>query len=434
VFLITLSVLLRANRSSFDRRSYPLTSPRNLRWLLATAATLLAVTWLGALLYEPVQWLPQLNRLDPHLHVASFARGLLAMALTFLAWQAWSWFSLPAPALQPPDDQALQRARRFYSEVACTSYSFLSLMGDKHLLLSEDARSLIQYGIKRHHLVALGDPACAVEDLPQAIDGLRRFTDSYNLTPVFYQVDERHLYHYHEAGFRLLKLGESARVHLPDFTLKGKASEKLRTPLNQGRRSRLQFERLEQPLAEATWRQLEAISDAWLEDKQMSEIGFSLGSFDRAYLAKSPMAVVKRDGGIIAFASLTDDFGRGEECGIDLMRHLTDVPNGVMDFLFVNLLQQARDRGYRWFDLGMAPLSGVGRSPWSPRDERLLKLIYEFGNRFYNYKGLRRYKEKFRPQWNGKYLAYPRGHALAPILLDVTALITGGYWRALRGR
>jgi phosphatidylglycerol lysyltransferase len=165
----------------------------------------------------------------------------------------------------------------------------------------------------------------------------------------------------------------------------------------------------------------------------MAEIGFSLGSFDRAYLAQSPIAVVRQDGGIIAFASLTDDFGRGQECGIDLMRHLTDIPNGVMDFLFVNLLQQAQARDYRWFDLGMAPLSGVGRSPWSPRDERLLKLVYEFGNRFYNYKGLRRYKEKFRPHWRGMYLAYPRGHALAPILLDVTALITGGYWRALRG-
>jgi lysylphosphatidylglycerol synthetase-like protein (DUF2156 family) len=378
------------------------------------------------------EWLTHLSQLDPHLHAASFARALLAMALTFLAWLAWSGFSLPAPDLQLPDGLALQRARRFYTEVASTPYSFLSLMGDKHLLQSDDRRSLIQYGIKRHHLVALGDPAYAAADLPRAIDGLRRFADGYNLTPVFYQVDEGHLHHYHEAGFRLLKLGESARVPLADFTLKGKAAEKLRSALNQGRRARLQFERLEQPLDETTWQRLAGISETWLEDKRMAEIGFSLGSFDRSYLAQSPIAVVRQDGGIIAFASLTDDFGRGQACGIDLMRHLTDVPNGIMDFLFVNLLQQAHALGYRWFDLGMAPLSGVGRSPWSPRDERLLKLVYEFGNRFYNYKGLRHYKEKFHPQWRGMYLAYPRGRALAPILLDLTALITGGYWCALR--
>jgi phosphatidylglycerol lysyltransferase len=104
-----------------------------------------------------------------------------------------------------------------------------------------------------------------------------------------------------------------------------------------------------------------------------------------------------------------------------------------MDYLFVSLMLHAQQAGYRWFNLGMAPLSGVGKSPWSPRDERLLKLIYQFGDRFYNYQGLRNYKEKFRPEWRGMYLAYPRGHALAPVLFDVTALITGGYWRALKG-
>jgi phosphatidylglycerol lysyltransferase len=375
----------------------------------------------------------ELSQFDPDLHASTFAHTLLTMALTFLAWQAWSWFSLPAPALELPDVQALERARRFYTETAHTPFSGLSLMGDKYLLPSEDGHHLIQYGIKRHHLVVLGDPACVEEELPEAIERLRFFAQDYNLSPIFYQVDEVHLHYYHEAGFRLLKLGETARVPLADFTLHGKGVDKFRNALNQGARSHLQYERLELPLDETTWQQLQSVSDTWLMEKRMVEFGFSLGSFDRAYLSHTPIAVVRQEGYIIAFASLFDDFGRGRECGIDLIRHLGDLPNGVMDFLFVNLLRESQALGYRWFDLGMAPLSGVGNSPWSPRDERLLKLVYEFGNRFYSYKGLRHYKEKFHPQWRGMYLAYPRGHALAPILLDVTALITGGYWRALRG-
>ncbi len=430
--LLTLSALLRANRSDFHRRGYPLASPRSLRWLLAVLATLGAIALLGALLYGPGELAAGFGTLAPGPHSARFAHALLALLLGLLALLGWSWYAVPPPELSLPDRDALERARRFYAEVACTPYSFLSLMGDKYLLHRVDGRSLIQYGTIRQHLVALGDPACAPSNLPAAIHGFRRLADDYDRVPVFYQVREGHLHHYHEAGFRLLKLGESAHVDLTAFTLKGKPGAKYRAALNRADRDGLAFEMLLQPLDEATWQQLRAVSDAWLGERGMGEIGFSLGSFNGDFLAWFPIAVAKQDGRIIAFANVVDDFGHGASCSIDLMRYLPDAPHGTMDFLFVNLLLHGQAAGFRWFDLGMAPLSGVGRSPWSPRDERLLKLVYELGNRFYNYQGLRSYKEKFRPAWRGVYLAYPRGHALAPILLDVTALIAGGYRRVLR--
>jgi len=429
--LLTLSLLLRANRSDFYRRGYPLASPRSLRWLLAVLMTLGTVALLGAILYGPGELAAGFGTLTPGSHSTRFAHALLAMLLGLLALLAWSWYATPAPELRLPDRDALQRAQSFYAEVACTTYSFLTLMGDKYLH-AEDGRSLSQYGAIRQHLVALGDPACADRDLPDAIHGFRRLADDYDRVPVFYQVQERHLHHYHEAGFRLLKLGESAHIELEAFTLKGKVGAKYRAVLNRAGRDGLVFEILPQPLDADTWQQLRTVSDAWLGDRGMGEIGFSLGSFNRDFLAWFPIAVAKQDGRIVAFANVVDDFGHGESCSIDLMRHLPDAPHGVMDFLFVNLLLHGQAAGYHWLDLGMAPLSGVGRSPWSPRDERLLKLVYELGNRFYNYQGLRSYKEKFRPEWRGMYLAYPRGHALAPILLDVTALIAGGYRRVLR--
>lgn len=134
---------------------------------------------------------------------------------------------------------------------------------------------------------------------------------------------------------------------------------------------------------------------------------------------------------VVAFASVTPDFGQRDEYRIDLMRHLADTPNGTMDFLFVSLMQHAAQAGYAWFDLGVAPLAGVGDSVWSPREERLIRLVYQYGNHFYNFKGLRDYKNKFNPQWRSLYLAYPRRASLASILLDVAALVAGGYRQVL---
>jgi phosphatidylglycerol lysyltransferase len=374
-----------------------------------------------------------ISQFDYYLPAASYARALLAMSLSFLAWLGWTWYAMPRPAVTLPTAAELQEARQFYSDVACTTYSYLSLMGDKYFYWTDDRNSLIQYGSKRNHLIALGDPACTAADLPRAIQQFRDYAADYDLSPVFYQVEEVNLHHYHDAGFRLLKLGESARVQLQTFTLQGKKGLKMRQALNRGERDRLQFELLEQPLGEATWKQLRAISNAWLGEKKLAEIGFSLGCFDRDYLSRGPVAVIRIADRIIAFASVTEDFGHRQEFGIDLMRHASGAPHGAMDFLFVCLLRHAHQAGYQWFDLGMAPLSGVGQSSWSPRDERLLRLVYRFGDRFYNYQGLRHYKEKFQPQWRGMYLAYPRGHALAPVLLDLTALITGGYRHVISG-
>ena len=57
------------------------------------------------------------------------------------------------------------------------------------------------------------------------------------------------------------------------------------------------------------------------------------------------------------------------------------------------------------------------------------QLVYGHGETFYNFKGLRAYKEKFHPRWEPQYLAYPGGLALPRILADVSALIAGGYRR-----
>ncbi|MFD2110770.1 bifunctional lysylphosphatidylglycerol flippase/synthetase MprF [Thiorhodococcus fuscus] len=432
--LLVLAMLLRANRASFDRQGYALTSARNLRWIAGVSLTLLAAAGLGSVLYGPSTLLSHLDQFDHHLHSARYARALLGMAVTFLAWLAWTWYSMPKPAVDLPDRTALERAADFYTGVGHTTYSYLTMLGDKYLFYSPSGKGLIQYGIRRGHLIALGDPACDEADLQETIYAFRSFADAYDLAPVFYQVEEGHLHHYHEAGFRLLKLGESAHVSLADFTLKGKKVEQLRTVLNRAKRTEMTFEVLSQPLDEIVWDELQTISDVWLAEKHMAELGFSLGSFKRDFLAWGPIAVVRQGGALVAFASIAQDFGHHDALGIDLMRHVPNAPSGTMDFLFTNLILHAQEAGYRWFDLGMAPLSGVGRSPWSPRDERVLKLAYELGNRFYNYKGLRQYKEKFNPQWRSMYLAYPRGRPLPVVLMDITALITRGQRGKRAGR
>lgn len=110
---------------------------------------------------------------------------------------------------------------------------------------------------------------------------------------------------------------------------------------------------------------------------------------------------------------------------IDLMRHVGTAPSGTMDFLFTDLMLRLKAEGYRTFSLGMAPLSGLAPERSRRLWDRFGTLIYSHGGNFYNFEGLRAFKDKFDPDWRPRYLAAPS--ALPPLLTlaDAARLIGG---------
>jgi phosphatidylglycerol lysyltransferase len=148
--------------------------------------------------------------------------------------------------------------------------------------------------------------------------------------------------------------------------------------------------------------ELRQVSDAWLSHKRTREKGFSLGRFDERYLAHFPVAVVRREHALIAFANLWPT-GDRRELSVDLMRHVPDAVSGLMDYLFAQVMAWGAREGYRWFNLGMAPLSGFQTDPAATGWSRLGALVYAHGESFYNFRGLRQYKEKFHPEWRPRF-------------------------------
>ena len=137
-------------------------------------------------------------------------------------------------------------------------------------------------------------------------------------------------------------------------------------------------------------------------------------------------AVIIKDNEIYAFANLFYS-GDKNEISIDLMRYDADkAPNGIMDFLFMKIMEHGKENGYKYFNLGMAPLSGIeDRSPglaglWNKAGI----FIYKHGNHFYNFEGLKKFKNKFDPEWSPKYVAF-YGNPLK-IVSNTVSLISGG--------
>jgi phosphatidylglycerol lysyltransferase len=97
-----------------------------------------------------------------------------------------------------------------------------------------------------------------------------------------------------------------------------------------------------------------------------------------------------------------------------------------MDYLFTELLLWGKAEGFQFFNFGMAPLSGLENRPLAPLWTQSGAYIFKYGEHFYNFQGLRQYKEKFNPAWHSRYLACSKGFILPRVLTNIAALISGG--------
>ena len=298
-------------------------------------------------------------------------------------------------------------------------------LGDKRILFSECGQGFIMYARRGRSLVALFDPVGPKHLWAPLVERFIAEARRSRSRPVFYQVSADFLPLAVDMRLQALKLGEQAVVDLEKFTLAGGDWLKLRRSINRAERDGLLFELVPAEAVPAILDELAAVSDTWLSAHMAGEKGFSLGTFDRSYVAAGPVAVIRVEGRITAFASLMTVSSSGDAF-IDLMRHVPGVHRGMMDLLFVKIMESLKGQGFRTLNLGMAPLAGLGSHRRAPAWNHLARQIFDHGERFYNFRGVRAFKEKFDPDWQPRYLAVA-GQGLPVLsLIDVTLLIGGG--------
>jgi phosphatidylglycerol lysyltransferase len=292
---------------------------------------------------------------------------------------------------------------RAYGKSSLARYTLL----DDKLHFFSPGGSLISHVVENRVALVLGDPIGRSEDITPAITAFKSFCARNDWIPAFYQVMPDFLEVYKSLGFDVLPLGHEASVDLSTFTLEGSENKNIRNTYNKMLRNGYKAVVQEPPHSPRMLRELRAISDDWLSTRGAKEMGFSLGWFDEEYLNTCSILLVRDGEGFIdALANVVTEF-QANEAAVDLMRHRSYSEKGIMDFLFVSLFLWAKEKGFASFNLGLSTFSGIGEDPKDPAIQRTLHFIYENVNRFYNFKGLHAFKEKFHPTWSPRYLVYP---------------------------
>ncbi|MCO7608681.1 bifunctional lysylphosphatidylglycerol flippase/synthetase MprF [Pseudomonas chlororaphis] len=424
--LMTLTAsLLAVFRRSFYRPSRLTELPFSPLYLVASVCVLGASIWLLLFAYQDVPYSHQLwwqFTLD-----ADAPRGLRSLlgAAVLLLVVSLTWLLRTArPVIHLPTREELDKAAQILM-ASSQPDGGLALTGDKALLFHPNDDAFLMYARRGRSLVALYDPIGPTQQRAEMIWQFRDLCDLHHARPVFYQVRAENLPYYMDIGLTAIKLGEEARVDLKRFDLeaKGKEMKDLRYTWNRGTRDGLSLE-IHEP-GQAPMDELKVISDAWLTGKNVREKGFSLGRFSDDYLKHFRIAIIRFEGRPVAFANLLETYSH-DLASLDLMRAHPDAPKLTMEFMMVGLIQHYKNHGYARFSLGMVPLSGLQPRRGAPLTQRLGSMVFRRGEQLYNFQGLRRFKDKFQPDWEPRYMAVPAGLDPLVALADTAALIAGG--------
>lgn len=423
--LTVLILLMWPCRDLFYRRGSLWHAPLSAGWLLACGAVLLGVIWVLLFSYRHVDYSHDLWWYFASDGMAS--RGLRAMGavVAVLAVAGFAYLLRPMPMLAgQPDAAALAQASSII-RTASGSHGHLALLGDKSLLFATEGDAFLMYAISGRSWVVMGEPVGNPARFAALLWQFRELCDQHDGWPVLYQISPGLLPLALELGLMPLKLGEEALIELSGFALAGSQWRSLRQSHSKAQREGMCFSVIEADEVAAWLPDLERISRHWLAEKQGQEKGFSVGWFQPEYLCRGPMALVHCQQQLVGFANLWVSDSK-DELSVDLMRYDSAAPGGIMDFLFTELLLWGQTAGYRYFNMGMAPMSGFAAHPLAPFWGKMAMLVYHKGNRLYNFQGLRRYKEKFNPQWQPRYLLCPGGIRLPRLLSQLVSLINRG--------
>jgi phosphatidylglycerol lysyltransferase len=309
--------------------------------------------------------------------------------------------------------------------------SYLALEKDKEHYFSPTHDACISYVHYHKVSVVAGEPVCKPELMSEVLDEYLSHCQNHQEYPIFFEVSASALTQLKKKGFHFLKTGEEPFFDLRQFSLKGNRMANVRssakTAMHKGVQIR-QFRPLG-PGAEAIAEQLKDIDQRWLHRRGMERLKFTLGSLSLENPGDRVYFLAEREGEVVAFVTYAPIYMR-KGVYLDLMRRCDHAPTGTMDLLLTTSFRLLQEMGIEIVTMGMVPFISEHNSDGSQNIylTKMLQWLYQYGEQFYPFSSLYKFKAKFHPHWwESKYLAYqnlgiPEINALAFALMGKTPL------------
>ncbi|CAD5991154.1 bifunctional lysylphosphatidylglycerol flippase/synthetase MprF [Agreia sp. COWG] len=317
-------------------------------------------------------------------------------------------------AVAGDDDRT--RARTVLERGGGHTLSFMSTWPGNSYWFDAEADAAVAYRVHGFVAVTVGGPFGPAFDDPGVVARFVRFCGDHGWTPVFYSVDDAALASFDDLKWPRLKVAEEAILQPREWSTTGKKWQDIRTAVNKASRAGIES-------VWTTWQelslkqksQLQAISEAWVAEKELPEMGFTLGGMDELVdPSVRLMLAIDPEGTIEAVTSWLPLYGPDGVTGytLDFMRRRPEAANGTMEFLITAAVEQMKTDGVEVLSLSGAPLANASAgasadTQQSSLVEQLLDYVGQSLEPAYGFRSLLNFKRKFQPRFVPLWMVYP---------------------------
>jgi phosphatidylglycerol lysyltransferase len=347
----------------------------------------------------------------------SFGRGfILSINIGGFLSMAFLLYTLVRPYVirGNASGEDLSNATSLLTRFGKSGVDYFKIYSDKMIFCENGTNAFISYRISGNYAVVLENPVGGnSEELRKCIQQFDKYCYENSLKSIYYRVPEDSLSLYLGLGKKSMFIGQEAVVDLESFSLEGGSRKSLRNAINKVRDRGYKSTIHKPPIKDGVLQKVKSVSDEWLMYTGRHEIVYSQGMFVWDELKKQTLITVENtEEKVVAFLNIVPDYSPSEGT-YDLMRKTSDAPNGIMDFILIELFNFLKSEKFRFVNLGFAPMSGMNDA--HTFKEKSMKFAYERIRSFSQYKGLREFKDKYDPTWYNKYLIYENDYDLIQV-------------------
>ncbi|NMH91029.1 DUF2156 domain-containing protein [Pseudonocardia bannensis] len=289
--------------------------------------------------------------------------------------------------------------------------SWMSTWPANSWFLTADGQSYLAYQSHAGVAVGLGDPIGPPGTHAATVTEFARMAERSALVPCLFSVTAATAAATDGLGWQHVQVAEDTLVDLPGLTFTGKAWQNVRSAMNRAAKQGVSFRLVR--LADEPWSVVErvrAISEEWVGDKGLPEMGFTLGGVDEALDPRVRVGLAQgADGtlqGVTSWLPVHGGDGRIRGWALDVMRRRQDGFRAVVEFLIASSCLAFQAEGAEFVSLSGAPLARTEDEGPVAGLQRVLDGIGAAMEPLYGFRSLHTFKAKFRPRYVPMYLAY----------------------------
>ncbi|WP_237715724.1 DUF2156 domain-containing protein [Arthrobacter sp. M2012083] len=314
------------------------------------------------------------------------------------------------------------------------SLSWMALWGNNRYWFSPDGQAGVAYQLHNGVALTVAGPFGAPEAQIEATRSFVAYSLELGLTPCFYSASSDLGVSLEGMDFHALEVAEETLLNIENMSFNGREWQNVRTALNRADKLGIKDQWHRYPTMPPRLRaQLAEISEEWIADKSLPEMGFTMGGLDELKDEDVLCCVaVDREGLVHGVTSWLPVYTEGHITSwtLDFMRRRTTGFKGVMEFLIASAVTHFKT-DVPTISLSGSPLADFGDPTGSSEEDapavvKILGMFRDALEPMYGFKSLSKFKSRFQPEYRTLYMYYQDPLALPFIGLAITAAYLPG--------